>query len=482
MKHLVVTPALFGLTELPTDYVNAQHIIAIIRDNHPAVDALLVGGCVRDLVWAKLTQQPAIPKDFDIEVYGLNIEAIATTLMAANIEVDLVGKCFGVLKVKGSNIDISVPRREVKVGDGHTDFIMDLDPKMSISEAAERRDFTINTLSFNPMTGDLYDLWQGVDALRNGWLTPVSRRFSEDPLRVLRGMQFIARFGFNPTPSLIDVCIELQAQFKTLAKERVFEEFNKMLLKGKYIGKALHFLKDTGWLKHFPELLDLVGVEQDPIFHPEGDAFIHTCHCLDAFAQQRTGNDEEDLIVGYAVLGHDFGKASTTAKGADGRWHAYGHEEASGPLLELFMRGLTNQEALIQQSVLLAKAHMRPINLFNDRASMGAIRRLALAVSRLDLLMRVVAADQSGRPPLTPKHHECHQWLMTLAAQLHVERDKPKPLVMGRHLIEEFQLKPGPVFSTILGVAFEAQLDGQFATAEDGVAFIRAQLPQLMGQ
>jgi tRNA nucleotidyltransferase (CCA-adding enzyme) len=447
----------------------------------------MVGGCVRDMVRLHLYScapfvRPSLPKDFDIEVYGISIEALAQTLMRAGIEVDLVGKCFGVLKVKGHNIDISVPRREVKVGEGHKDFTVELDSKMSITEAAERRDFTINAISFNPLTGDLYDPFNGIKALNDETLHPVSHRFSEDPLRVLRAMQFIARFDLTPSPVLIDACRELQDQYHTLAKERVFEEFNKMLLKGNHIGKALRFLHDTGWLKHFPELNNLVGVPQDPVFHPEGDVFTHTCHCLDAFAKERSGNDEEDLIVGYAVLGHDFGKASTTAVGADGRWHAYGHEEASGPLLEIFMSCLTNQESLIQQSVTLAKAHMRPINLFNDRASMGAIRRLALAVTRLDLLMRVVAADQSGRPPLPAKHHECKQWLMPLAAQLNVERDKPKPIITGRHIIEEFHLTPGPIFSTILGIAFEAQLDGHFATVQEGKAYLRARTCQFMGQ
>lgn len=447
-----------------TDFETILAICRKIKDNGGR--GLLVGGCVRD----QLTS--TICKDYDLEIYGIAPDALVK-MLSEEYELDLVGQSFGILKIKHRSIDVSIPRRERKTGQLHTDFFVDVDPNMSIAEAAKRRDFTINAISFDPLTQEYFDPFNGENHLRAKVLHPVSERFLEDPLRVLRGMQFIARFDLEPTVGLIEYSKLLRHEYRNLARERVFEEFNKMLLKGHHIGKALKFLYQSGWSINFPELHALYGVAQDPEHHPEGCVFTHTGHCMDAFARSRNGNDVEDLTVGYAVLGHDFGKATHTTIGEDGRIHAYGHEDASGPLLDSFMRRLTNQEDLIGLSVALAKAHMRPMNLFEDKSSQSAIRRLAVAVGRLDLLCRVVQADQEGRPPLVSKHIECTQWILGQAAQLNIVSDKPKPIVMGRHLIGTFNMAPSKAFKAILDQAFEAQLDGIFTDEAGGIEYVR---------
>lgn len=436
---------------------------------------VLVGGCVRDMY---VRDREAEVKDIDVEIYGMPAEEVERLLVEHGIEFDVVGRSFAVFKLKDYPIDISLPRRERKVGAAHTDFVVESDPDMTVDEAASRRDFTINTVSYDPLTRKLIDPFHGAADLKAGVLRHTSDRFSEDPLRVLRAAQFIARFELEPTYKLVQECRKISDQFDTLSKERVYEEFNKLLLKGRKIGDGLRFLRDCGWLRHFPELACLQGIQQDPIHHPEGDVFVHTCHCLDAFAAARTGNNEEDLLVGYAVLGHDFGKATTTTRDDNGKIHAYGHEEASGPLLESFLSRLTNQREFIEQAVKLAQAHMRPVNLYNDRASLSAIRRLSQFVGRLDLLMRVVRADQEGRPPLKANYVDPVNWVMTAAANMRIVDSRPKPLVLGRHLIE-LGLTPGPMFKVLLDRCFEDQLDGVFVTEDEGKAHLRdSVLPQ----
>ncbi|NBQ70231.1 MAG: polynucleotide adenylyltransferase [Nitrosomonadaceae bacterium] len=436
---------------------------------------LVVGGAVRDRYWE---QAPISVKDFDLEVYGMSYECLIALLEQLGLKFDTVGRAFSVVKLMDYPVDISLPRRERKTGDLHTDFEVEADSTLSIEEACERRDFTINAISYDPVTRQVIDPYNGMADMQAGILRPTSARFKEDPLRVLRAAQFIARYNLEPTYRLIKVCEELTDQFNTLSKERVFEEWNKLLLKGRSISAGIQFLDDCGWLKHFPELAALKGVPQDPIWHPEGCCLTHTKHCLDAFARNRTGNDNEDLLVGYAVLGHDFGKATHTTTDEHGKIHAYGHEEASGPLLESFLKRLTNQTEFINQAVRLAQAHMRPVNLYNDRAGLSAIRRLALFVGRIDLLMRVVRADQEGRPPLPANHINCTEWMLQAARTAEVESSKPKPIVMGRHLIK-LGLQPGKVFSQILDRCFEAQVDGVFADQDGGCKFA-AQLIQTM--
>lgn len=238
--------------------------------------ALLVGGCVRD---AALGREA---KDLDIEVYGLEAAALEKVL-AKSFELDLVGKAFGVIKLRGVPVDVSLPRRESKTGLGHKAFSVLSDPNLPFAEAAARRDFTINAMGFDPLTGELLDPHGGLRDLERRLLRHTSDKFSEDPLRVLRGAQFAARFGLAVAPETIALCSGIQPE--GLARERVQEEWRKLLLQGERPSLGLAFLKDCRWLVHFPELAALVDCAQDPQWHPEGDVWVHTLHALDIFAR-----------------------------------------------------------------------------------------------------------------------------------------------------------------------------------------------------
>jgi tRNA nucleotidyltransferase (CCA-adding enzyme) len=430
--------------------------------------AVLVGGCVRD---ALLGQDS---KDVDMEVYGLNAEQVEACL-SGSFKLDTVGRAFGVFILKGLNIDLALPRRESRTGPKHNDFKVEGDPGMSPDEAPSRRDFTINAIAHDPLTGEWIDPYEGRADLRARRLRHVSPAFIEDPLRVLRGMQFVARFDLVADPTTIELCARLNPNHLPL--ERLWEEWKKLLLKGKRIRAGLEFLKACGWLPHFPELAALVDCPQDPEWHPEGDVWTHTGHCLDAYAGQRTGDEWEDLIVGLAVLCHDFGKPETTFTDTDGRIRSPRHDIKGLPPTKAFLQRLTRQKKIIEGVLPLVEHHMRPLALYRDGAGTSAIRRLAARVRRVDRLVRVAYADKCGRPPILPDAFPEGKWLLESTRKLDIESKAPRPLMLGRHLME-IGAKPGRQFGEILDEAYEAQLDGTFSDVDGGLEFLRQKLSE----
>lgn len=432
--------------------------------------ALLVGGSVRD----GLLCIPA--KDIDIEVYGIDADAVEASL-APHFRLDTVGRAFGVFILKGLDIDIALPRRESKTGPKHTDFVVEGDPNMSPSEAASRRDFTINAISYDPLTGEQLDPYNGESDLEAKRLRHVSDAFSEDPLRVLRGMQFIARFDLDAAPETIALCRELSPEY--LPMERLWEEWKKLILKGSQIRKGLNFLKDCGWLQYAPELEALNGCAQDLQWHPEGDVWQHTLHCLDAYAAHRIGDEWEDLIVGLSVLCHDMGKPDTTYTDENGRIRSPRHDVLGVPVAESFLKRITRQKKIFEEVLPLVEQHMRPLALYRDGAGDSAIRRLAARVKRIDRLVRVAHADKNGRPPIECDGYPEGKWLLDKTAELAIQDNAPRPILLGRHLVD-LGIKPGPHFGKILDRAYEAQLDGAFTDEPSGRDFLKKLVTEIL--
>ena len=427
--------------------------------------AHVVGGCVRDALLG------APVGDFDLEVFGVQPDALRR-LLGERFELDQVGESFGVLKVRGLAIDIALPRRESKSGLGHRAFDIASDPCMSPEEAAARRDFTVNAIAYDPLRERLVDPVGGADDLRARVLRHTSERFREDPLRVLRGMQFVARFELRPAAETLALCREID--FEGLAPERVFEEWRKLVLRGVAIGSGLRFLEDAGWLRFFPEIAALRGCPQDPEWHPEGDVLDHLGHVMDAFALRRLGDPWEDLVVGLACLCHDFGKPATTQL-EDGRWRSKGHEAAGEAPTRTFLARITRQQDLVAAVVPLVVHHLKPFQLYAADSGAAAVRRLALKV-RIDRLVRVARADSEGRPPLEADG-AAESWLLARAEELSLRDQAPRPLVLGRHLIDR-GLEPGPRFGPILRQCFEAQLEGEFHDVEGGLEYLDGVLLQ----
>jgi tRNA nucleotidyltransferase (CCA-adding enzyme) len=422
--------------------------------------AWLVGGGVRDA----LLGRPR--KDFDLEVFGLAPAALEEMLRREHAVLD-VGRAFGVLKLKGLPIDVSLPRRESKTAKGHRGFAVDADPALDLRSAAERRDLTINAIYEDPLTREIADPMGGRDDLRAGVLRHCSGRFVEDPLRLLRVMQFAARFGFAVAPETVELCRAID--LAELPRERVADEWRKLLVLGTTPSLGLRFLEVAGALRSFPELATLVGCPQNPQWHPEGDVWVHTGHCLDHFARERAG-DESDWVVGLALLCHDLGKPPTT-KLEDGVWRSLGHSEAGEAPTRSFLARLTNEPGLVETVVALVLQHLKPHELFTANAGDSAVRRLATKVN-LRLLCRVARHDHLGRPPLPDDGFPAGRWLLERAESLAAADAAPRPIVLGRHLIE-LGRAPGPSFKPLLDRCFEAQLDGEFTDLEGGLAYLR---------
>ena len=428
--------------------------------------ALFVGGCVRDALLGRAS------KDFDTEIYGLRAEEVEALLREMKFRFNATGKSFGVFKLHGVPADVALPRRESKRGRGHRGFVVEGDPTMSVPEAAARRDFTVNAIYFDPLKNEILDPFDGRGDLEKKMLRHTSPAFVEDPLRVLRAMQFAARFRFDVAPETVALCATIEPE--ELSAERIFDEWAKLLTRGEEPSRGLRFLRECGWVKYFPELAALIGVEQDPEWHPEGDVWNHTLAVLDAFARERIDDDFENLVVGFAALCHDFGKPATTRFfEKDGRWHAYGHDRAGLVPAKTFLERMTNFRDLIDGVLPLVLCHMQPIALWRSRAGDSAVRRLARRVGRIDRLLRVCAADTMGAQ--TEKNAELLEasaWLLERAEALRVKDSAPRPLVLGRHLLA-LGLPASPAFKTILDECYEAQLDGKFFDEAGGIEFLK---------
>lgn len=415
---------------------------------------LLVGGLVRDLLLGRDS------KDYDVEVFGLPLEHLES-LLASRGEVIAVGRTFGVLRVKGLDVDFSVPRRDNKVGKGHRDFRMELDPGMSFEDAARRRDLTINSIGWDPLSGEVLDPFGGREDLRSGTLRATDpETFSEDPLRALRVAQFAARLSMRPEPALLDLCS--RQDLSSLSGERVQGELEKLLLRAPAPSTGFELLRETGLLRHFPELEAMVGVPQDPEWHPEGTVWEHTMMVVDEAARARVGSRDEDLVLMYSALCHDLGKPATTVTDDEGRIRSPSHEaEGVAPTVELMER-LRLPGAIIEQVAVIVRYHLAPANFTSQGATARAYRRLARkfteAGSSLVMLERLARCDHFGRttPDARAREFPAGDAFLERARELEVEDQAAPDAVLGRHLLAR-GMEAGPAFGPVLERCREIQ-------------------------
>ena len=415
--------------------------------------ALLVGGYARDRLMGLES------KDYDFEVYGLEMERLEAVLGAFG-EVVAVGKAFGVLRVKGLDIDFAIPRRDSKTGRGHRGFLVALDPSLDFAQAARRRDLTINSMGIDPLTGEVLDPHGGREDIQRRVLRATDpETFSEDSLRALRVAQFRARFEMAPDPELQRICRGID--LSDLPGERVFGELKKLLLKALRPSLGLEFLRETGLLRFFPELLAMVGVPQDPEWHPEGSVWEHTLMVVDEAAKARSGDEEEDFVVLLSALCHDLGKPSTTVE-AGGRIRSPCHEDAGVPLTEAFLTRIRGSNELVAKVGTLVRYHLAPAQFVQNSASPKAYRRLARKLEDVGLnariLYRVAEADHFGRatPDARLRQFPSGEEFLRRAAELAVETQGTRDVVLGRHLIER-GYKPSPWFGKVLAACREVQ-------------------------
>jgi len=431
--------------------------------------AYQVGGCVRD----QILNQPN--NDFDIEVFHIDADSL-TKLLSRFGRVNEVGVSFGVIKLhtsRSEDIDFTLPRRESKTGRGHRGFQVEVDHTMTVAEAASRRDFTINAIYRNAHNQSLLDPHGGVADLQNRILRATSDHFVEDPLRVLRGMQFASRFDANLTPETADMCRSLSHEYSSLALERVWNEWSKWAIKGRRPSKGLGLLSDCGWIAHFPELLALQGVLQDAQWHPEGDVWTHTllvCDVAAEIAERERLPEQERMVLLFAALCHDLGKPATT-KCVDGRWRSPRHSEVGVPIAESFLKRIGCPIAIVEVVLPLVAEHLVHIQ---SEVSPRSIRRLAVRLGKASIVQlgRLVEADMGGRPPLPRGLSTQMKQMLQLAESIDVSHTKPDRLIQGRHLIE-LGYSPARWFGEKLDACYEAQLDGHFENEADGIVYLR---------
>ncbi|NLB69277.1 MAG: CCA tRNA nucleotidyltransferase [Lentisphaerae bacterium] len=423
--------------------------------------AMLVGGCVRDAI------RGIEINDYDIEVYGIPAEKLYS-LLSSSFSVNSVGASFGVLKIGNYDIDVALPRLESKFMQGHRGFHINTRPDLSFSEAASRRDFTVNSIMADPLTSEIIDPFDGTSDIKLQTLRHVGPKFSEDPLRVLRAMQFAARLEYDVHPETVGLCSKITPE--NLPAERLAGEWEKLLLKGARPSLGLKFLHDCGWIQYYPELQALIGCRQDPRWHPEGDVWTHTLHAVDALPVVRKNNRMDDLIVAVSVLCHDFGKPKTTELQKDGRITSYGHEKVGVANVRSFIRRMWNMPDFEDAVIRLVATHMRPVALVVNNSSDKAYRKLSLDARRLDLLADVVECDMRATPPEDPHLDIIHKF-RDRAEALSIAKEPPKPLIQGRHLIER-GMEPGPKFGRILKRCYNRQINGEFADEESAMDFL----------
>lgn len=440
-------------------------------------NACVVGGSVRDALLGLGA------KDVDIEVYGVDYPGLLRALNRVHPgSCELVGRAFGVVKIRlsgGVEVDLSLPRRDSKVGPGHKGFVVSFDPGVHPRDAALRRDFTINSMMYFPGTKRFLDYFNGREDLQRGVLRHTSPAFSEDPLRVLRGMQFAGRFRLKAAPETLSMCRSIRDGIKELAVERIREEWLKWATASSLPSAGLRFLRDCGWMDHHPELKVLETVPQDPEWHPEGDVMAHTGHACDALAglaDWRSGAAEFRAVTMFAVLTHDFGKARTTqVVRRDGRDRIVspGHEHGGMADARAFFDRIGLTTGMRERIEPLVANHMVHLQSVSDRS----IRRLSkrLEPESIETLCLVMTADAMGRPPRPAEVPRQVRQLLEKAAALSVQVEPPKPLVMGRDLIAA-GLEPGPRFGGILRAAYEAQLDGEFLGRAEALAWLSTRL------
>jgi len=407
-----------------------------------------VGGSVRDWLISPNTEN----KDRDYLVTGIPLERLMQLLRGYG-KVDLVGKSFGVLKFMPRDgeetHDFAIPRTERSTGFSHKDFDVSYDPTVPVEVDLRRRDFTVNAMARAIPSGVIVDPYDGRADLAKKIIRMVfPQAIEEDPLRILRGAQFAARFEFQIEGETLNAMRECAKLIDTVSPERIADEINKMLLAANRPSIGFRYLLEIGVLKRIlPELADCVGVDQPGGYH-RWDVFDHTLVCIDAAPKR--------LHVRLAALFHDVGKPATREL-VEGGATFYGHDRLSASLATQALKRLRYSNDIIEKVSVLILRHM-----FSDRAGDKGIRRLIKNVGQdlvfdlLDIRRADIIAQGMGQEPSEVDEFE---------SRVRAEIDKKPPFglkdleVSGDDLMRELNLRPGPLVGKILDDLLEMVLD-----------------------
>jgi tRNA nucleotidyltransferase (CCA-adding enzyme) len=421
-----------------------------LPEPHPALEiaravaaaggrALVVGGWVRD----SLRGFEDGSEDLDLEVLGLAPEDLERLLTGFG-RVRRVGKAFPVYQLSGWAMDVSLTRAG------------------GFAEAARRRDLRVNAMGWDPLTGVLEDPHDGQTDLASGTLRAVDpAHFGDDPLRGLRSVQLAARLEMALDPALRDLCVA--SDLGDVPAERIFAEWKRILLRAPRPSRALLLLRELQLLRFFPELEALVGVPQDPEWHPEGDVWIHTGRVVDQAAGLRRGHEKSDLLLMFGALCHDFGKPQTTEE-REGRIVSRKHSEEGLAPTRAFLERMRAPNWLVTGVVALVRHHLAPAHFVRDSGAAGAkayrklARLLAEAGVDFDVLYRVARADHLGRTTseALAGSFAAGDTFLERARVIETEPATHQPVVRGRQLLA-LGIEPGPALGALLARCQDVQ-------------------------
>ncbi|WP_364305771.1 CCA tRNA nucleotidyltransferase [Paenarthrobacter nitroguajacolicus] len=425
---------------------------------------LVVGGSVRDALLSRDRGVVVDSKDIDIEVHGLTTAQVSAALPGHVME---VGQHFGIFSatVGGQVFDVSLPRQE------------------SETEAFARRDFTIDAVGWDDRSGEVVDPFGGQRDLAAGLLRHTSTAFGDDPLRVLRAMQFSGRFGFELVPETAQLCRSLTAAFTDLPKARIWGEFYKLASKGTFISRALETLRLSGWEEHFPELAATRGVPQDPEWHPEGNVHVHLGLAGDQAARiaRRDHLDaHQTATLVLAAVTHDLGKAVSTVIDANGRITSNGHNITGVEPARTFLRRIGAPGQYENKILPLIREHMCHSpeghqGTISDSAVRRLIRRLDHANSgpSIEDWARLVESDKAGRGA------GARQGVNHLPTWLAKAERLAKEPVVGTTLLKGAALASadiprGRLWRFVIEQSRDAQDDELFSDEEGAAAWLHA--------
>jgi len=422
------------------DNVNTTALEILRKIRAEGFTAYFAGGAVRDKLLGRT------PKDYDIATNALpeQIEALFPKTVA-------VGKAFGVIIVVQDGIETEVAtfREDAGYQDGRRPDSVHF---CGAEEDAKRRDFTVNGMFYDPITDEVIDTVGGKADLEKQIIRAIGdpeRRFAEDHLRMLRAVRFSHTLGFAIDPATRAAIKTHAADLAKISIERIENEFSRTLTESIRPGDALRELVELGLMEHIiPEILPLIGQEQPPEFHPEGDVFEHTVLMLNLMEPQPTKS------LAYSVLLHDVGKPDTAFMGED-RIRFHGHETLSARMAEEILRRLRLPVKEIRQIVTAVAGHMR----FKDVQKMNksTLRKL-MGAETFDLEMELHRVDCSGSHGLLDNY----EFLLKKADEMKNEPVLPERWVTGKDL-SELGVKPGPRIGELLRQAYDAQLEGRFS-------------------
>lgn len=409
--------------------------------------AYYVGGYVRDRLLGRDS------KDIDIEIHGITEDALIELLSDMG-ETASFGRSFGIHTLRGTGIDIALPRTERSTGQGHRQFDVSVDPFIGTEAASSRRDFTINALMQDVLTGEILDYHGGREDLEKGIIRHVSdASFADDPLRVLRAASFASRLGFAIAEETASLCRSID--ISQLSSERIEEELAKALLGSDSPSVFFEELRRMDQLSFwFPELEALIDLPQDPIYHPEGDVWVHTMEVIDRAAIFRE-KTKEPLSFMLLCLCHDFGKAVTT-EFIKGRYHAYQHEVKGIPVIESFLRRIVKEKSIRRYVTGMVPLHMRPNVAAFSKPSVKSTNRLFYEAASPGDLVYFAICDKpvlAGEENFTGDSDFLWERLSVFEATM------AKPHITGQDLIEA-GISPGEELGRLLDYALKLRLAG----------------------